>query len=463
MYRRRTRKTGERDPSPGPAPAACHPLPTPTEREKQVRRRQVHLSSLPCNSRNSNGFIRLVLWPTPLDDGTAVMLERDMNEAESRLGRDGKASRNLMEPFADRWTGLSSEVLGPVPFFPRHPLLMARFGWYGFQSARRVADRLFCDGRTKGLFAGLATHSFLGLDESLSAAYGILLGAAAHAVGWPIPRRLAQSITNALCGYLSQFNFAVRTSMRIDSLATLPQYDAFLCDVTPRQLLALAEPRFSRAYRHQLRRFRYGPGEFKVDYALNRPIPWKAPECLCAATVHLGGTFEEIAASEKAVREGRHPGRPFVLLGQPRLFDPTRAPEGKHTAWAYCHVPNSSESDMLGRLEDQIERFAPGFRECVLSRRVFSPRALEAMDENLIGGDIVGGAVDLRQPLFRPTWRHYATPDSKIYICSSSTPPGGGVHGMCGYHAARLAVSRLDLNHNRTSQGSLCVGSLFIF
>ena len=237
--------------------------------------------------------------------------------------------------------------------------------------------------------------------------------------------------------------------MRIDSLAALPQYDTFLCDVTPRQLLALAGPRFSRADSRQLQRFRYGPGAFKVDYALNRPIPWKASECLRAATVHLGGTFEEIAASEKTVQEGHHPDRPFVLLGQPSLFDSTRAPKGRHTAWAYCHIPNGSEFDMLGRLEGQIERFAPGFRECVLSRRVFSPKALEAMDENLIGGDIVGGAVDLRQTLCRPTWRHYATPDSNIYICSSSTPPGGGVHGMCGYHAAKLAVSRMDLG--RTS------------
>jgi phytoene dehydrogenase-like protein len=379
----------------------------------------------------------------PLDDGTAVILERDMNEAERRLGRDGKAWRNLMEPFVDQWTELSSEVLGPAPFFTKHPFLLARFGWYGLLSAKGVVDRLFCEGRTKALFAGLATHSFLGLDESLSGAYGILLGIAAHAVGWPIPRRGAQSITNELCRYLLQFNVDVKTSIRIDSLAALPQYDAFLCDVTPLQLLTLAGHRFSPVYRRQLQRFRYGPGVFKVDYALNQPIPWKARECLRAATVHLGGTFEEIAASEKAIHDGRHPGHPFLLLGQPSLFDSTRAPDGKHTAWAYCHVPNGSEVDTLSRLEGQIERFAPGFRECVLSRRLFSPKALEIMDANLVGGDIVGGAVGLKQTLFRPTWRHYATSDRKIYICSSSTPPGGGVHGMCGYHAAKLAISRL--------------------
>jgi phytoene dehydrogenase-like protein len=382
----------------------------------------------------------------PLDDGTAVILERDLKGTESALGRDGKAWRKLFGPFVDHWTELCSEVLGPVSLFPKHPVLMARFGWYGLPSAKAVVERIFNENRTKALFAGLAAHSFLSLDEMLSGAYGILLGIAAHAVGWPIPRGGAQSITNALCKYLSQFHAEVKTSIRIESLAALPQYDAFLCDVTPRQLLTLAGARFAAGYRRQLKRFRYGPGVFKLDYALNQSIPWKAPECLRAATVHVGGTFEEIATSEKAVRDGRHPEQPFVLLVQPSLFDSTRAPQGKHTAWAYCHVPNGSEFNMLSRLEAQIERFAPGFRDCVLSRRVFSPKALEAMDGNLVGGDIVGGAVSLRQTLFRPTWRHYATPDSKIYICSASTPPGGGVHGMCGYHAAKLAVSRLNLD-----------------
>jgi phytoene dehydrogenase-like protein len=224
----------------------------------------------------------------------------------------------------------------------------------------------------------------------------------------------------------------------------LPQYDTILCNVTPRQLLQIANSRFRPAYRRLLENFRYGPGVFKVDYALDRPIPWKAADCLRAATVHVGGSFEDVSASEKAMREGRHAERPFVLLAQPSLFDSTRAPDGKHTAWAYCHVPNGSEFDMLGRVEDQIERFAPGFRDCVLARRVFSPAALEQMDGNLVGGDIAGGAMNVWQTLFRPTWRHYATSDRNVYICSSSTPPGGGVHGMCGYHAAKLAVSRLS-------------------
>jgi phytoene dehydrogenase-like protein len=237
----------------------------------------------------------------------------------------------------------------------------------------------------------------------------------------------------------------VKTSLRVESLAALPNYNLFLCDVTPRQLLNLAGSRLSEGYKRRLARYRYGSGVFKVDYALNAPIPWKASECLRAATVHLGGSFEEIAVSEQAVRGGQHADRPFVLLVQPSLFDWSRAPEGKHTAWAYCHVPSGSRVDVVGRLEDQIERFAPGFRECVLAQRVFSPANLETMDANLVGGDIGGGVMDIRQFLFRPTWRHYATSAPDIYICSSSTPPGGGVHGMCGYHAAKIALLRLGL------------------
>src|SRR5438067_4181002 len=378
----------------------------------------------------------------PFDDGTAVTLETNLDDAESALGRDGRTWRKLMEPLARDWAELASEVLGPVPLLPSHPWLLARFGLKAVLPARFLIRRLFRDERTKALFAGLAAHSFLSLDEPLSAAFGMLLGAAAHAVGWPIPRAGSQSITNALCGLLSKLGGAITTSRRIVSLEELPGYDFILCDVTPRQLLQLAKERLSPGYRRQLAKYRYGPAVFKVDYALDRPIPWKARECLRAVTVHLGGSFDEIAASEKAVSLGQHAERPMVLLAQPSLFDPTRAPGGRHTAWAYCHVPNGSEFDMLSRLEDQIERFAPGFRDCILARRVFSPALLEKMDANLVGGDIGGGASDLRQFLFRPTWRRYATSARDIYICSSSTPPGGGVHGMCGYHAARLALSR---------------------
>ena len=378
----------------------------------------------------------------PLDDGTAVMLERNLGDAKAALGRDGKAWVKLMRPFVEQWREFALEVLRPVLSFPKHPLLMARFGITALFSARIIARR-FRTERTRALFAGLAAHSFLSLDESLSGAMGMLMAVSAHAVGWPIPRGGSQSLTNALCGYLSTLESTLKTSSRAESLATLPNYDVILCDVTPRQLLNIAGERLSKSYKRELARFRYGPGVFKVDYALSAPIPWKASECLRAATIHLGGSFEEIAASEQAVRDGRHAERPFVLLAQPSLFDSSRAPEGKHTAWAYCHVPNGSNVDMLKKLEAQIDRFAPGFRGCVLARRVSSPVDLESMDSNLVGGDIGGGAMDIRQFVFRPTWRHYATSARDIYICSASTPPGGGVHGMCGFHAARMALSKL--------------------
>ena len=369
------------------------------------------------------------------------MLERDLDENKDSLGIDGPAWDKLMRPFVERWTEFAPEVLGPVPFISRHPWLMARFGMVALQSARAVACR-FRNQRTRALFAGLAAHSFLSLDEPLSAAFAILMAVPAHAVGWPIPRGGAQSLTNALCGFLSTFGSKVSTSTPVQSLAALANYDLLLCDLTPRQLIKVGGQRLSDSYKRRLGRYRYGAGVFKVDYALQAPIPWRAPACLRAATVHLGGSFEEIAASEKAVRIGHVAERPFVLLAQPSLFDNSRAPAGKHTAWTYCHVPNGSKVNMLEKLEDQIERFAPGFRDLILARRVFSPADLESMDANLVGGDIGGGVVDIRQFLFRPTWRHYATSARDIYICSASTPPGGGVHGMCGYHAAKMALSK---------------------
>jgi phytoene dehydrogenase-like protein len=381
----------------------------------------------------------------PLDDRTAVVLDRDLNTTESSLGRDGKAWRRLMQPLAEHWKQFAPDALRPVLRLPSHPWLLARFGLHALPSARTLARLLFHDERTKALFAGLAAHSLLSLDQPLSSASGVLLGAAAHAVGWPIPRGGSQSLSNALSAYLSKMEGKVIPSTRIHNLAELADYDIKMCDVTPRELLRIAGHQLSKSYKQQLARYRFGPGVFKVDYALSSPIPWKAAECSQAGTVHLGGSFEEIAGSEKAMRSGQHAERPFVLLAQPSLFDPTRAPEGKHVSWAYCHVPNGSDFNMLERLESQIERFAPGFHDCVLQRRVWSPQALEQMDRNLVGGDIAGGAMDIRQLLFRPTWRQYATSAKDIYICSSSTPPGGGVHGMCGFHAAKLALSRFKL------------------
>jgi phytoene dehydrogenase-like protein len=346
-----------------------------------------------------------------------------------------------MLPFVERWPELAAEVLSPVSLVPRHPYLMARFAMVGLRSAQAVARR-FAEPRTRALFAGLAAHSFLRLDEPLSAAFAMLMAVPAHVVGWPIPRGGAQSITNALCSLLSSLGGNVRISSPVRSLAASDNYNLFLCDLTPRQLVKVAGQRLSESYKRRLGKYRYGAAAFKVDYALSAPIPWKARECRRAASVHLGGSFEEIAASEKAVRDGQPAERPFVLLAQPSLFDSSRAPTGKHTAWAYCHLPNGSKVDMLEKLENQIERFAPGFRDCVLARRVFSPADLESMDANLVGGDIGGGVMDIRQFVYRPTWRRYATSARDIYMCSSSTPPGGGVHGMCGYHAAKMALSR---------------------
>jgi phytoene dehydrogenase-like protein len=403
------------------------------------------LSSLPLSRHGLEWIHSPAALAHPLDDGTAVMLERDLDQTSDSLRVDGKAWAQLMRPFVKHWKEFAPQILGPVSFLPRHPLLMARFGILAVQSAHSVARR-FRDQRTRALFAGLAAHSFLSLDEPLSAAFGILMAVPAHAVGWPIPRGGAQSITNALCGVLATFHGKVRTSAPVENLTALSDYDLILCDMTPRQLLKTGAQRLSDSYKRQLKNYRYGVAVFKVDYALNAPIPWKAADCSRAATVHLGGSFEQIAESEKAVRCGRHPDRPFILLAQPSLFDSSRAPAGKHTAWAYCHVPNGSNVDMLQKLENQIERFAPGFRDCILARRVFSPADLESMDANLVGGDIGGGVMDIRNFLFRPTRQRYATSAHDVYICSSSTPPGGGVHGMCGYHAAKMALRRMKRN-----------------
>ena len=400
-------------------------------------------SSLPLSSYGLEWIHSPAPLAHPLDDGSAIILERDLGETAQALGEDGKAWDHLMRPFAEHWLSFASDILRPVLKIPHHPLLLAKFGIQALPSATFLSRRLFRNERTKALFGGLAGHSFLAMDEPLSASFGIVLGATAHAVGWPIPRGGSQSITNALCAHLTKLGGIVRTDTRVTTLSSLGEFRVALCDVTPHQILQIAGERFTPAYRRLLQRYRYGPGIFKVDYALSSPIPWKAADCARAITVHLAGSMPEIAASEDAMWNGRHAERPFVLLAQPTLYDPTRAPAGKHIAWAYCHVPNGSTVDMLSRLEDQIERFAPGFRDCVLARRVFRTADLQKMDANLVGGDIGGGRVDWRQFLLRPTWRQYATPAPDVYICSSSTPPGGGVHGMCGYNAAKLALKRL--------------------
>ena len=382
----------------------------------------------------------------PFDNGAALTIERDFTATAAALGADGPAWRALLEPLATGWHSLAADILRPILSWPKHPLLLARFGLNALSSASSAARSHFRGDHVRALFAGLCAHSFLALDQPLSASFGLVLGAAAHAVGWPTPRGGAQSLSNALAAHLTHLGGRITTGARISSLGDLPSCDLILCDITPRQILALTgEPqpvadKLTPEYRRELAAYKYGPAAFKVDYALSRPIPWNARACLRAATVHLGSTLADIEASEAAMASGQHSARPFVLLAQPTLFDPSRAPAGQHIAWAYCHVPNGSTEDMLDRLETQIERFAYRFRDCILARHVSAPADLEARDANLVGGDIGGGAVNRRQLLFRPTRRTYRTSAPNIYLCSSSTPPGGGVHGMCGFNAARMAL-----------------------
>lgn len=375
----------------------------------------------------------------PLDGGRSVAAENSVNATSARLGGDAGVYRSLMTSLAARWTELVGDILSPL-HFPKHPLVLARFGLVAPWPATLVARTLFRSEPARALFAGMAAHSILPLDMAGSAAFAWVLGLAAHSTGWPFPRGGSQRIAGALVSYFQSLGGTVLTNHKVRFLRDLPEGSLVLCDLTPRQLLRLAADRLPDRYCRELQRFRYGPGAFKVDWALNGPIPWRDPECSRAGTVHLGGTLEEIAASEHAPWHGSCSARPFVLLAQPSLFDSSRAPAGKHTAWAYCHVPNGSTEDMTERIEEQVERFAPGFRSTILARHTMPPAALELHNANLVGGDIGGGAANFRQLFFRPTPSLYRTPCANLYLCSSSTPPGGGVHGMCGYHAARMAL-----------------------
>jgi phytoene dehydrogenase-like protein len=381
----------------------------------------------------------------PLDGGAAVLLERDLAATAAGLGSDGAAYIRLMRPLIDRWPELCGEILGPVLHLPSHPVLMARFGVLAAMPADLLAKTLFRTPRARALFAGNAAHSVLPLESPFSAAVGLVLGATGHAGGWPIAQGGAQAISNALAGYLKSLGGRIETGHTVKSLRELEGYDAVLCDVSPRQLNQLGGESLPVHFRRSLENFRYGPGAFKIDWALSEPIPWRAPDCRRAGTVHLAGTLEEIAASEIAPWENRVDARPFVLLAQPSLFDSSRAPAGKHTAWGYCHVPNGFAGSAERAIEAQVERFAPGFRDCILARKVWSTAAFESWNPNLIGGDLSGGAMSISQLVFRPTASQYRTPIKGLYLCSASTPPGGGVHGMCGYHAARAALSDLRI------------------
>ncbi len=379
----------------------------------------------------------------PLDDGTAVVLEHGVDATAAGLGEDGDAYRALIDPLVARWDTIVDDVLGPVGL-PRHPIAMARFGARALASMEALCSRHFKGRRAIALFAGLAAHSILPLDRRLTAGVALTLGVVGHAVGWPLPRGGSQRIADALTAYLRSLGGEVVTNGAVGSLDELPAARAVLLDVTPRQLVAIGGDRLRPRYRRRLERYRYGPGAFKVDWALDAPIPWTASECGRAATVHIGGTADEIALSERAAWHGDIAEHPFVLLAQPTLFDPSRAPEGKHTAWAYCHVPHGSRVDMTDRIEAQVERFAPGFRDRIIERHTMGPLELEAYNPNYVGGDIGGGVMDLKQAFARPVASRdpYRAGIEGVYLCSASTPPGGGVHGMCGYHAARSALRR---------------------
>jgi phytoene dehydrogenase-like protein len=382
----------------------------------------------------------------PLDDGTAAVAERSLEETGRTLGPDAYAWADLMRPLVENWHKLAPMLLAP-PRFPAHPWLMLRFGLLAIRSAASLANSHFTHDHARALFAGGAAHAILPLEWQASASFGLVLAASAHADGWPIVQGGMQNLANALARHLEFLGGQMITGAPVRSLDDLPPAKTIIADITPRQLIQLAGDRLPGAYRKKLERFRYGPGAFKIDWALGAPIPWKAPACARAATVHLGGTFDEIAAAERAPWNNQHSAKPYVLLVQPSLFDPTRAPGDRHTAWAYCHVPNGSTMDMTAAIESQVERFAPGFGDVILARSVMNCADMERRNANLIGGDITGGAQMLSQLFTRPvaSLNPYRTPIPHLYLCSASTPPGGGVHGMCGYFAAQAALR--DLRH----------------
>jgi phytoene dehydrogenase-like protein len=380
----------------------------------------------------------------PLDGGRAVVLDRSVEATAARLGgRDGRAYRRLMDPLVKGADGLFADALGPARP-PRHPVTMATFAAGALRSAAGLAGARFGEDPARALFAGLAAHSTLPLEGPVTAAFGLILGIAAHAVGWPLARGGSQAVADALAAHLRSLGGEIETGRFVRSLDELPSARATLCDVTPRALVAMAGDRLPAGYRRRLTRFRHGAGVFKVDWALDAPIPWAAEEVSAAGTVHLGGTLEEIVAGERSVGRGGHPERPYVLLCQLSPFDSSRAPAGKHTGWAYCHVPSGSRADMTAAIEGQVERFAPGFRDVIAARATMDTAAVQRHGLNYVGGDINGGSQDPLQLFTRPVVAPvpYATPARGLYLCSSSTPPGGGVHGMCGYWAARAALRR---------------------
>ncbi len=397
--------------------------------------------SLPLAEHGLDFIFPPVAAAHPFDTGTAAALTGSVLDTATALGRDKQNYIDLLRPMVRDWPGMATDILGPLRF-PKHPYDMARFGLDALPPITQLAKR-FSTMEAKGLLAGMAAHSIQPLTNLTTSAIALVLMTAGHLRGWPIPKGGSQTIADALASYFRSLGGTIETSTPVESLRQLPSTKAVLFDVTPRQLLKIAGDVFSPIYRQQLRRYRYGMGVFKIDWALDGPIPFTAPECREAGTIHLGNTMREIVAAEQTTAEGKLPDKPYVLLAQQSLFDPTRAPAGKHTAWAYCHVPNGSTADRTDAIERQVERYAPGFRDRILGRFTMNTQQMEAYNPNYIGGDINGGIIDITQLYTRPVIgvSPYRTSSAGLYICSSSTPPGGGVHGMCGYHAARRALA----------------------
>lgn len=386
------------------------------------------------------------VWPDiplahPLDGGRAGVLHRDLSATVDGLGEDGKSWRRLMKPMIDNWDALSPQLLRPLVSVPKHPIVMARFGMKALLPASLLVKRFKTD-EAAALFGGCAAHAFLPLTRPMTSAFGLMLSASGHVSGWPFAAGGSQAIADAMAARLIELGGEIRLDTMVRDLKELPPHDVVLFDTNPIQLASIATDALPSRYRKRLAKFHHGPAAFKIDYALDAPVPWTNDACRKAGTVHVVGTFAELAAAEKAVAAGEMPARPFVLVAQPSLFDKSRAPEGKHTLWVYAHVPNGYMGDATEAIEQQIERFAPGFRDTVLKRFVASPAALEEYNPNYVGGDIAGGAHTGLQLVFRPTvsLRPYVTPNKKLFLCSASTPPGAGVHGMCGWHAAERVL-----------------------
>ncbi|MBZ0317844.1 MAG: NAD(P)/FAD-dependent oxidoreductase [Anaerolineae bacterium] len=381
----------------------------------------------------------------PFDDGTALTLEKSIDATADQLGRDAKMYRRLMTPLVNDWGTLVNMTLAPLLRFPRHPFALTRFGIPAVLPLHTFAKTLFREERTRAIFAGLAGHSMLTMGHIASASFGLVLGILGHYIGWPMAKGGSQKLADALASYFQSLGGEIITGQRVTSIQELPSARAYLFDISPHQLIEIVGDKLPTPYQNRLQKYRYGMGVFKLDWALSEPIPWKAAKCSRAATLHIGPTLRDIATSERAIWQSRHAEKPYVIVAQQSLFDHTRAPDGKHTAWAYCHVPNGSTVDMTETIENQIERFAPGFRDCILARHHMNTADYQAYNSNYLGGDINGGVQDIFQLIMRPTLRlnPYSTPAKGIYLCSSSTPPGGGVHGMCGYHAANSVLKEM--------------------